>query len=89
MAKGMEGRHAVQIEEVVLAQEFQVEALLNVLGLRGGSTHLLLSVMKKQAWVGSLPVLGLSRTFFRSILERVEATYEADWSVREAQRCGR
>lgn len=35
MVKAVSGRQAVQLEEVVLAQAFQLEALLNVLERRG------------------------------------------------------
>lgn len=35
MVKVVSGRQAVQLEEVVLAQAFQLEALLNVLERRG------------------------------------------------------
>ena len=35
MAKAMSGRQAVPLEEVVLAQAFEFEALLNVLERRG------------------------------------------------------
>ncbi len=35
MAKVMDGRHAVPLEEVVLAQSFELEALMNVLERRG------------------------------------------------------
>jgi hypothetical protein len=35
MAKTLGGRHTVPLEEVVLAQAFQLEALLNVLERRG------------------------------------------------------
>jgi hypothetical protein len=35
MAKALDGRHAVPLEEVVLAQAFQLEALMNVLERQG------------------------------------------------------
>ena len=35
MAKTLGGRHTVPLEEVVLAQAFQLEALMNVLERRG------------------------------------------------------
>jgi hypothetical protein len=35
MAKVLGGRHTVPLEEVVLAQAFQLEALLNVLERKG------------------------------------------------------
>ena len=35
MAKVLEGRQAVPLEEVVLAQAFQLEALMNVLERQG------------------------------------------------------
>jgi hypothetical protein len=35
MAKALDGKQAVPLEEVVLAQAFQLEALLNVLERRG------------------------------------------------------
>ena len=35
MAKSLDGRQAVPLEEVVLAQAFQLEALLNILERQG------------------------------------------------------